>query len=315
MFAKRGVGLVAPPPVLTTARRLCTRSRQIPRLRQSALDKLAAISSPVLTIDCLFMRAFYERGYSDATWYARYSEYLQAHGKHIAELSPAPFVKKEFDAEPASHVLLGDLTWNSFDTILITEHANGAEAARVVRQVDKYVGMRLVGEGSLTLYGERSAAFAGLPTFDGTAAGDASLSQPTARRSTDCPFIYEKMDSSGWTPARTPAHIHGLVTRAPRSARISRHARLQPDPDARSWRIRKVLVALWTADRAVRHALRRGGGAPGPRRGAGVRRGRDRRPARAAQLVRKCRPRLTTTPHLSACTKGPECSYAPQNAA
>ena len=207
MFAKRGVGLVAPPPVLTTARRLRTRSQQIPRLRQSALDKLAAISSPVLTIDCLFMRASYERGYRDATWYARYSEYLQAHGKHIAELSPAPFVKTEFDAEPASHVLLGDLTWNSFDTILITEHANGAEAARVVRQVDKYVGMRLVGEGSLTLYGERSAAFAGLPTFDGTATGDAALSQPTARRLTDCPFIYEKMDSRGWTPARTPPHM------------------------------------------------------------------------------------------------------------
>ena len=207
MFAKRGVGLVAPPPVLTTARRLRTRSQQIPRLRQSALDKLAAISSPVLTIDCLFMRASYERGYRDATWYARYSEYLQAHGKHIAELSPAPFVKMEFDAEPTSHVLLGDLTWNSFDTILITEHANGAEAARVVRQVDNHVGVRWLGEGSLILYGERSAAFAGLPTFDGTAAGDAALSQPTARHWTDCPFIYEKMDSSGWTPARTPAHM------------------------------------------------------------------------------------------------------------
>ena len=204
MFAKRGVGLVAPPPVLTTARRL--RHVQIPRLRHSALNKLAAISSPVLTIDCLFLRADYGRGH-DATWYARYSEYLQAHGKHIAELSPAPFVKKEFDAEPASHVLLGDLTWNSFDTILITEHANGAEAARVVRQVDNHVGVRWLGEGSLILYGERSAAFAGLPTFDGTAAGEAALSQPTARRSTDCPFIYEKMDSSGWTPARTPAHM------------------------------------------------------------------------------------------------------------
>ena len=204
MFAKRGVGLVAPPPVLTTARRL--RHVQIPRLRHSALNKLAAISSPVLTIDCLFLRADYGRGH-DATWYARYSEYLQAHGKHIAELSPAPFVKTEFDAEPASHVLLGDLTWNSFDTILITEHANGAEAARVVRQVDNHVGVRWLGEGSLILYGERSAAFAGLPTFDGTAAGDAALSQPTARRSTDCPFIYEKMDSRGWTPARTPAHM------------------------------------------------------------------------------------------------------------
>ena len=204
MFAKRGVGLVAPPPVLTTARRL--RHVQIPRLRHSALNKLAAISSPVLTIDCLFLRADYGRGH-DATWYARYLEYLQAHGKHIAELSPAPFVKTEFDAEPASHVLLGDLTWNSFDTILITEHANGAEAARVVRQVDNHVGVRWLGEGSLILYGERSAAFAGLPTFDGTAAGEAALSQPTARRLTDCPFIYEKMDSRGWTPARTPAHM------------------------------------------------------------------------------------------------------------
>ena len=204
MFAKRGVGLVAPPPVLTTARRL--RHVQIPRLRHSALNKLAAISSPVLTIDCLFLRANYGRGH-DATWYARYSEYLQAHGKHIAELSPAPFVKTQFDAEPASHVLLGDLTWNSFDTILITEHANGAEAARVVRQVDNHVGVRWLGEGSLILYGERSAAFAGLPTFDGTAAGEAALSQPTARRLTDCPFIYEKMDSRGWTPARTPAHM------------------------------------------------------------------------------------------------------------
>ena len=204
MFAKRGVGLVAPPPVLTTARRL--RHVQIPRLRHSALNKLAAISSPVLTIDCLFLRANYGRGH-DATWYARYLEYLQAHGKHIAELSPAPFVKTQFDAEPASHVLLGDLTWNSFDTILITEHANGAEAARVVRQVDNHVGVRWLGEGSLILYGERSAAFAGLPTFDGTAAGEAALSQPTARRLTDCPFIYEKMDSRGWTPARTPAHM------------------------------------------------------------------------------------------------------------
>ena len=155
----------------------------------------------MLTTDCLFLRAdFHQRGH-DATWYARYSEYLQAHGKHVAELPPAPFVKTGIDAEPGSHVLLGDLTWNSFDTILVTEHANGAEAARVVRQVDKYVGMRLVGEGSLTLYGERSAAFAGLPTFDGTAAGDAALSQPTARRLTDCPFIYEKMDSRRWTPA------------------------------------------------------------------------------------------------------------------
>ena len=232
MFAKRGVGLVAPPPVLATARRL--RHVQIPRLRHSALNKLAAISSPVLTIDCLFLRADYGRGH-DATWYARYSEYLQAHGKHIAELSPAPFVKTEFDAEPASHVLLGDLTWNSFDTILITEHANGAEAARVVRQVDNHVGVRWLGEGSLTLYGERSAAFAGLPTFDGTAAGEAALSQPTARRLTDCPFIYEKMDSRRWTPARTPAHMDSW--RALRDQRASADMLAfnlirTPDPDA-----------------------------------------------------------------------------------
>ena len=232
MFAKRGVGLVAPPPVLTTARRL--RHVQIPRLRHSALNKLAAISSPVLTIDCLFLRADYGRGH-DATWYARYAEYLQAHGKHIAELSPAPFMKTAFGAEPASHVLLGDLTWNSFDTILITEHANGAEAARVVRQVDNHVGVRWLGEGSLILYGERSAAFAGLPTFDGTAAGDAALSQPTARRSTDCPFIYEKMDSSGWTPARTPAHMDSW--RALRDQRASADMLAfnlirTPDPDA-----------------------------------------------------------------------------------
>ena len=232
MFAKRGVGLVAPPPVLTTARRL--RHVQIPRLRHSALNKLAAISSPVLTIDCLFLRADYGRGH-DATWYARYSEYLQAHGKHIAELSPAPFVKKGFYAEPASHVLLGDLTWNSFDTILVTEHANGAEAARVVRQVDNHVGVRWLGEGSLILYGERSAAFAGLPTFDGTAAGEAALSQPTARRLTDCPFIYEKMDSRGWTPARTPAHMDSW--RALRDQRASADMLAfnlirTPDPDA-----------------------------------------------------------------------------------
>ena len=232
MFAKRGVGLVAPPPVLTTARRL--RHVQIPRLRHSALNKLAAISSPVLTIDCLFLRADYGRGH-DATWYARYAEYLQAHGKHIAELSPAPFMKTAFGAEPASHVLLGDLTWNSFDTILITEHANGAEAARVVRQVDNHVGVRWLGEGSLILYGERSAAFAGLPTFDGTAAGEAALSQPTARRSTDCPFIYEKMDSSGWTPARTPAHMDSW--RALRDQRASADMLAfnlirTPDPDA-----------------------------------------------------------------------------------
>ena len=79
----------------------------------------------MLTIDCLFLRAGFERGH-DPTWYTRYSEYLQAHGKHVAELSP-PFVETH-----TWHVLLGDLTWNNFDAILITEHVDGAAAARAV---------------------------------------------------------------------------------------------------------------------------------------------------------------------------------------
>ena len=165
-------------------------SEQIVRHRQAAIDALATIQTPVLTIDCLHLpqsSANRSSGSVDGTWHRRYDAYLRERSQRVATLVSRRFTTTD-DSWTGHDVLLGDES-QQFDVILISEHSSGAAASKTITRAEMNVGLRSVGTGSLTLAGVRSAAFEGLPTFDDIASITAE--PPAGRDWSDCPFAHE----------------------------------------------------------------------------------------------------------------------------
>ena len=121
------------------ARGATTKARQCVEYRLNGLD---AFCGKVLLVDLIKT--------SDAAWNERYAQHLKSCGTLIANLRPS-----------ATGVLLGGSA-DEFDCILVSEHVSSAAAREAL--LDESIG-RNVGAGSLCLAGERSAAFASLPTF------------------------------------------------------------------------------------------------------------------------------------------------------
>jgi hypothetical protein len=188
----------------------------VARYRQSALDALAAVPTPVVTVDLLRHRDVQstQKEFYDREWHAKYDAYLRARSQRIATVAPLP---------ADSSVLLGDAKLHSFDSILISEFSSGAAARDAISSAETLLGPRGLSAGSLTLVGTRSPHFSGLPMFDG--ALDDSLSgeqrrhwrppsaEPAAGRSwSDCPFIHEESAVEGaWRALEEEPSEHMLA--------------------------------------------------------------------------------------------------------
>ena len=187
---------------------------QIVSYRQGALSSLADIQSPVILMDCLKRSVGTTRsGMRDANWISKYDEYLRERCAHVTTI--VPFVGKWGDDV---QLLLGDPK-HRFDTIILSEHENGAAAHDALTRSELFVGLRDVDDGSFTLAGTHSAAFAALPRFNGSVAATEPLA---GRAPSECPFINEPTAyRNAWTALHTDASDDMLafnLIRAPDSA-------------------------------------------------------------------------------------------------
>ena len=131
---------------------------------------LTASTEPIITIELLSRGA--TRG---AT-----AEQLLAHrgGRPLARLRP----------HAGASILLGDTARHSYSEIVLTEWSCGESAAAACAQLEP-----LEGGAVTTLAARRSAAFAGMPTFEqsGGAVPPVDTAPARAQPSSACPFAYE----------------------------------------------------------------------------------------------------------------------------
>ena len=154
------------------------------------LNALDAFRGKVLLVDIIRTR--------DAVWNERYVQHLKSCGRLVANLH----------VHPSTGVLLGGPAHAEIDRILVSEHASGIAARNALLNIDERVGPRNVGAGSFCLAGQRSAAFASLPTFKEYL----PTVQPPLRQWSDCPFSNEPdARKSSWEALATEPDLHMLA--------------------------------------------------------------------------------------------------------
>jgi hypothetical protein len=178
-------------------------------LHQSALDALlqAGDDEPVIVVDLVKLRE-QERRRMEVGEYSTWSAYSEARtltgGRRLVSLTP----------HPGGGILLGNSFEHAYDLIELTEYSSASAAYGSL--TDPKCSSRRerasCPDTSVVIWAQRSAAFAGMPTFaetGGEVSAPTDSSDPIPDPGASCPFASEaSATAAAWTALETEPTQH-----------------------------------------------------------------------------------------------------------